>query len=33
MDNLLLKVKDVFKIDREASLIDLEIYMANLNKK
>ena len=30
MDHLLQKVKDVFKIDPEAALIDLEIYLTKL---
>jgi len=30
MDHLLQKVKDVFKIDSEAALIDLEIYLTKL---
>jgi hypothetical protein len=32
MDNLLQKVKDIFKIDREAALIDLEIYLTRLRE-
>lgn len=30
MDHLLQKVKDIFKIDPEAALIDLEIYLTKL---
>lgn len=30
MEHLLGKVKDVFRLDRDAALIDLEIYMAKL---
>jgi hypothetical protein len=30
MDHLLQKVKDIFKIDPDAALIDLEIYLTKL---
>jgi len=30
MDHLLSKVKDIFKIDKQAALIDLEIYLTKL---
>jgi hypothetical protein len=33
MDQLLSKVKDIFKIDKSTALIDLEVYMTKLMQR